>query len=68
MTTIKPCPFCGIEPKIQSQQICGEQPVRIACDSDSCGCNPGTSWVLTIKEAIADWNQRSGAKKRKKVT
>jgi hypothetical protein len=66
VTAIKPCPFCGKKPSIE-KWLCGTVCYQIRCQSTRCLVNPRTGF-MPKEEAIEAWNQRSGAKKRKKVT
>ena len=57
MTDLKPCPFCGGSPKLESdphRKEFGRDRFRIVCSS----CYSGTRWYDSPDEAWLMWNGR----------
>lgn len=53
---LKPCPFCGKEPRIY-----GDKPqVYIACVNEECPVNSETIFFQTRERAVEAWNHRAG--------
>jgi len=65
MSKIKPCPFCGCLPTLESE-IAWRYPSGevhwVECDSEDCGIWPCTEDYATEEEAITTWNRREGKK------
>jgi Lar family restriction alleviation protein len=57
---LKPCPFCGEKPKIQSYSpLNGYYLYSIECINSNCPTNPGTVDFSKRKNAIKRWNERA---------
>ena len=55
MTELKPCPFCGSEPRIIEDLSI----YWVRCDSLTCGVNAKTIPYNTRENAIKAWNTRA---------
>jgi hypothetical protein len=55
---IKPCPFCGSQPKIQPWHGGGPRKRLIGCDNDACLVMPACCGT-TERRAIENWNYRA---------
>lgn len=60
--TLKPCPFCGKQPGVDSfySAVMGLMRFSIACDNDDCLVQPSTNVFSTLDEAEDAWNTRVG--------
>lgn len=69
MVKLKPCPFCGSEPKTHIEYIIrGGYSVRIQCSKSNCnaqqetilvGCNKSFDDILNAIDKVTDyWNVR----------
>lgn len=55
MDELKPCPFCGRQPKIKYATWVG---YSILCVNEDCGVMVTTASVPTMELAIMAWNRR----------
>jgi len=51
---LKPCPFCGSEPRFWEGEYCG---ISVVCSNDECAADTRTSF--SRDEAIKRWNRRA---------
>lgn len=65
---LKPCPFCGMLPKVHKSQYIGQEredlPLdgwgwRIWCANNDCDLWPSTREEATLEKAAAKWNRRA---------
>ena len=59
MAELKPCPFCGLPPKMRETNIANMDMWVIYCKSTFCGVNPQTKYTRTRTAAIEAWNRRA---------
>lgn len=58
MTELKPCPFCGKQPKKFIRTDAIETTLFISCMNPKCHSTVETWAVATEKKAIRIWNRR----------
>lgn len=58
MDELKPCPFCGGEPKLQGFKINGKQEYSITCENEGCGVTVHAG-IDKLELVIAAWNTRA---------
>lgn len=57
MSELKPCPFCGSDPKFTLDD--GDGGSWVTCTNDKCKVNPSAIWHAHDKETIVQhWNNR----------
>ena len=54
-TKVKPCPWCGSQPKIVDV---GDGGVTVRCISDKCKVKPGTCASMSQSVVVNQWNKR----------
>jgi len=59
MTKLKPCPFCGGEPKIEHVIIDRKKTMYIYCANNGCEVNLETRGWKSRLIAIKRWNTRA---------
>ena len=61
MKELKPCPFCGAMPKIDSLEnsFNGKTEHEILCRAAGCKAHVST-WNYSKEKAIKSWNKRGG--------
>ena len=59
MDELKPCPFCGYVPKVETyEDMFHRIKFGIECHSEDCDIQPFTTWYADKQEAIEAWNRR----------
>jgi len=54
---LKPCPFCGCDPKIETSEFRGQTLQSISCVNPRCECAETAAYPLGI--AFERWNRRA---------
>ena len=57
-TTLKPCPFCGLPPKMHETTIGNMDFWVNYCKNNVCGVSPTSKYRRLRREAIEAWNRR----------
>lgn len=61
-TPLKPCPFCGGNPTLVSENAFEDGTVwQIYCSNDDCPVQPATTGSFFQDETLSDWNTRAAA-------
>jgi len=57
---LKPCPFCGSQPRMIIRQACYgfQNRYSVLCDYDTGGCGSESGWYHDDKTAAECWNNR----------
>lgn len=56
---LKPCPFCGVRPAINTWHE-GEKTMYIVeCENDACAIKPMTDYHVSLNIIVQEWNRRS---------
>lgn len=58
-TELKPCPFCGIPPKIHETNAANIDWWVVYCKNKVCEVRPMTHYRRIRREAIEAWNRRT---------
>ena len=67
MEELKPCPFCGVEPKIKSytdtfhtgrRTVESSKTYYAECANEECGITVTTEEYLTRRSVVLNWNKR----------
>lgn len=58
MQELKPCPFCGKQPKIAEFENSGIKTAMIYCDSNSIHCVRPKTRIHTLHVVTQEWNRR----------
>lgn len=60
--TLKPCPFCGGNPTLVSENAFEDGTIwQIYCSNDDCLVQPATTGSFFQDETLSDWNTRAAA-------
>ena len=58
MSELKPCPFCGLSPKMRESDIGNITAWVVYCPHTICKVKPQTAYIRKRTDAIEAWNRR----------
>ena len=56
---LKPCPFCGERPNVNTWGDNGKTMYLIECENASCAIKPMTDYHVSLKIVVQEWNRRA---------
>lgn len=60
MNEMKPCPFCGAQPKYTTNiHPYGHEMYGFYCGNEECDIMPYTPYYANIEDAVESWNRRA---------
>ena len=63
MAELKPCPFCGATPTLETfTDMFNRIKYGVECHFADCEISPYTAWYADKNDAIEAWNRRSDGK------
>ena len=63
MSELKPCPYCGREPKLTIRPLLTHSLVyHIDCINDDCPRKPGTWYYYNCTDAVLEWGEIASKK------